>query len=528
MDIKLEFSDLLIEQGKLDPLALWRVGDRLITELLPPMTTVVIYRPARYINMYCWILSFLNNQDFKNDKKFWKRFFELESIFLCAIQLHSQHKYSDFLGQIGSMSAAEIIYDKKDGDKIDFTGVKIKNGWEVNYKNPMQQFKTASIDFGFISRLKTTEIGDILAQAYENSISKTDFYKNYRKLQEIPFSVLKQLSEYSCPCLLYDPATNDIQNERDISIKSYLEPIKEIRESETSYLWDSIDLVIDFMKKLKQQNESFNLIKWRTVLSTSLYSNNIEYKPSESLKKVFQNWQMYHLDSLLVYSLESGLSGFLELLHSNNGHIRISDISYNLFEESFNKISKRLKKSNIFVISESVNETISFLKNLDPMKQLNRENHLIDLIRSSSKQEKIIYSFLFYIYVQSLFIKKKETPEIKDALDFYTEFAYQDGQELSLYKCNEQLLEFPNLKDLFINCYLDEWIIRRQLQTRSQREKEVAWFTKSSETMNYEWENNYESNLYRASRINIFMTFLQNMHLVESIGNDWIINDNLI
>ena len=62
MTYEIGWNDLLIEKGTLDPLALWRVGDRMNADLLGPFTTVVKNRPARYLSMYCWIIDYLNSQ----------------------------------------------------------------------------------------------------------------------------------------------------------------------------------------------------------------------------------------------------------------------------------------------------------------------------------------------------------------------------------------------------------------------------------------------------------------------------------
>ena len=43
MKLTASWSDLLIEKGTRDPLGLWRVGDRMISELLGPFTTVVMF-----------------------------------------------------------------------------------------------------------------------------------------------------------------------------------------------------------------------------------------------------------------------------------------------------------------------------------------------------------------------------------------------------------------------------------------------------------------------------------------------------
>lgn len=99
VNIKVVWSDLLIDKGKLDPLGVWRVGDRMIADLLAPFTTVVAQRPARYFSMYCWALDHLSKQPIATKKEFWERFFVLEGVLLCAIQLHSPHSYDHFGGR---------------------------------------------------------------------------------------------------------------------------------------------------------------------------------------------------------------------------------------------------------------------------------------------------------------------------------------------------------------------------------------------------------------------------------------------
>jgi len=193
METKVLWNDLLIEEGKLDPLALWRVGDRLIGDLLSPFTTVVGHRPARYFSMYSWIIYHLNKQKFNNRQLFWRRFYELEAVLLCAIQLHEKHNYEYFMGQIGSESAKKIIENVK-RENIELGEIdKIKNGWEPNYKQPMYSFQLLETDYGMVSGMKVTERGEQIALAYKNSIKSSTFYKDYLDKTSIPLDMIREL-----------------------------------------------------------------------------------------------------------------------------------------------------------------------------------------------------------------------------------------------------------------------------------------------------------------------------------------------
>jgi hypothetical protein len=179
------WSDLLIEKGVRDPLGVWRVGGRMVRDLLEPFTTVIVNRPARYLSMYCWVFDTLN-ADKPNEKKvqFWRRFFRLEAILLCAIHCHKEHAYEGFGGEIGSENASELLR-KSDAGMLDLTKfTKIKNAWETNYYGPMRQLGLIQVNPGLPSGINLTDVGRDLAKAYGRSISETEFFKTY-KTQEV-------------------------------------------------------------------------------------------------------------------------------------------------------------------------------------------------------------------------------------------------------------------------------------------------------------------------------------------------------
>ena len=61
----------------------------------------------------------------------------------------------------------------------------------------------------------------------------------------------------------------------------------------------------------------------------------------------------------------------------------------------------------------------------------------------------------------------------------------------------------------------------RQLAIRSQRSKELAWFSFNTETKTYDWEDMYTPILYRAERLGNVMGFLENLAIVESMESGW-------
>ena len=427
MKIAISWNDLIIEEGKLDPLGLWRVGDRLNDELLRPFTTVVLHRPARYFSMYSWIFYLLRKQDLKNNKLFWKRFFELESILICAIQLHHNHNYENFRGQIGSESAKKIIADSKQNL---LQAQKVNNGWEVNYKMPMFEFNLLEVDFDSPNNLRLTHRGNNIAKAYEATIKHTEFYQSYLDKTVIPLEVIQELSLYSCPCLLFNAGTKNLIREREIIIHNMLKRITSTASEETSEENKllSIYLILSCMRNLSKDNVQFNKEVWHRILSNEVYSVNTKYTkyfPPLEYKTTFQKWQLYNLDLLFVFALESGLSGFLQYLQEIG-----SDLKSNKLELSGNKIFhesiyqlKQEKFSKMFPLQDGLRKTMKSISSQSSEKLYAMEESLIEKIISSSSQLKIFYSFLLYLYLQTKYIEKATNNEYDKSLTFYQEGA---------------------------------------------------------------------------------------------------------
>ena len=533
MTFEIGWSDLLIEKGARDPLALWRVGDRMVADLLGPFTTVVDNRPARYLSMYCWVIYFLNgSQNIKDKRTYWKRFYELEAFLLCAIQLHKEHNYDHFTGQIGSEMALQLIGKAKDG-KINLAMFdKISNGWESNYKGPMEQFKLTELDYGIPSGLNLTILGQKLAQAYMNSIKGTRFYQSYKSKSEVPLDIIKELAPRSCTCLLHSPQTDFLRKERETCVICLLKPSLFVPENKTEEkdLWLSIFLFLDFLRALNECNERMDLQAWRRVLSTRLFADGKSYSPKKDYLDVFKKWQVYNIDSLLVFALESGLSGFLEMLHKKDGAIYKPELTATSFHESFKAIKQDIQNSNVASFEDSVKSTIQNFERLPTAEQLRLEIFLVNAVTEKNDEQKIICFFLLYIYAQAVFNRLRSNADYKDALSFYEYRSHLDGYEMSLFHTSSDIGSCADgIEGLFYEYFLSELIVNRQLTTRRDRGKEQAWFSYINETKTYEWESDYKPTLYRAARSDILMTFLLSLEIVSlSKGEGWSPNMKII
>lgn len=517
---------MIIEQGVFDPLGLWRVGDRLIAELLSPFTTIVYHRPARYFAMYSWIFHHLNNQGFEDRKKFWQRFFELEAVLLCAIQLHQAHNYEFFLGQIGGEGAKKFLSQSKNG-LLNFSKIKISNGWENNYKRPMYDFNLIETDLGISSGVKVTSAGKHIAHAYQNSIISSLFYKKYLKETVLSKDVIEDLSRFSCPCLLYNPQTKSLEDERNTIIEYML---KEHEIESPDYIQDkfktlltSIYLILHYMSCLNSNGLPFTYENWRHTLSTQIFNGSEMYSPPEEYRKIYRRWDLYNLESLFVFSLESALEGFLEFLHENNNNIKSSHIDTTIKDFFLQRLNKHGIKD--LKIQSSLKKSTESIALLSSHKLSEIENKLIVEVRRQTSLDRTLIAFYLNVYTQALFIKRKTSSDYEYALEFLFEHSYIDGNELSLFQSLDET-EDISIEDFLTEVFFEKWVLLRQLDTRSRRDKEVAWFSFNSETDSYNWESSYSPGLHRAARSEILMTFLLNLEIVNHKQEGWYLNPN--
>ena len=154
------------------------------------------------------------------------------------------------------------------------------------------------------------------------------------------------------------------------------------------------------------------------------------------------------------------------------------------------------------------------------------EARLVDKIQSASSGLRLFYSFLLYVYLQSKMNSKLKKADYKSSLEFYREGSERDGRELSLLNTLNDVSPVLNekIEKGFTKIFLKKWIVDRQLETRITRGKDIAWFSRISETQTYSFEENYSTSLYRASRIDILLSFLLNIEIVREGDDSWVPN----
>lgn len=514
MKIDVDWSEFIVEIGKIDPLGLWKVGDRLIAELLPALSTVVQQRPARYFSMYCWLLDEAG-RDLQPDTAsvvFWKRFYVLEGISLCAIQSHT-HTYQGFGGCIGTDHAQRLITSHDKAGNVNFSSLsknRIRNGWEVNYKNSMLAFGLIQIDHGVTSGLRLTEAGQALSKVYKQTIRYTQFYTGLRQETSLPLAVIQNLGTKACPCLLHNADTPELSAERDTTrsvmlAKRELPPDAPAAEKN---LWQSIHLVLHILSKMPDGIE-YGLHAWRRLLSTGLLPNGQTYKPPKEQLVLFRMWQFYALDSLFTYALEMALHGFLEELHAHD------DMNASAVNQLFSTCAMKNKKTKIQNVVDAICE-------FSQAEKAEYESVLLNNLEAVTGASRAVYAFSLYCYCQACFDQLCLPDGCEEAQRFFRNLSTWDGNELALFQATAHIKNTQaTMQTFFSETFMSEWVIKRQINIRASRNKEIGWFGYNSETKTFRWESFNKPNLYRADRLPNLMGFLHNMAIVSRQNNTW-------
>jgi len=389
----------------------------------------------------------------------------------------------------------------------------------------MYDFHLVETDFGMTSGIKTTPSGKELALAYRDSIRPTRFFKDFIDKTYVPVKVLEELASYSCPCLTYAPNRKTLQNEQQASIGHMLDADvardSEKVAEESKLLLPSIYLILDFIAFLNKKDIVFTEDAWRKTLSTHASQGGRVYNPPVQYVGLFRRWELYNLDSLFVFALESALNGFLVYLHAAKNPKASGVIS--AIEKHVAQELREFKAINNLKLDNMASKAIGAIIHLSPAELFALEEVIIEKIKTTKSSEKIAYSFLLCIYATALFVKRQNDDDYKEAVEVLRKKSAIDGLELSILHAPDSM-DNHNLGDFLKGTFLKKWIIHRQLDTRNRRDKDVAWFSLNSETDSYNWESFYEPNLYRASRCEILMTFLLNLEIVKIEKAGWALN----
>jgi hypothetical protein len=378
----------------------------------------------------------------------------------------------------------------------------------------MERLGLIELDPGVEAGLKLTSAGQQLAVDYEAAIQKTKFFISYTDQTQIPFSVLDELAQVACPCLM-----PTLVAERNNACRVLL-PQREPDRTDST-LWHSMLLIMDFARHQDNGNQPLELEDWRRALTCGCSADDRRFTPPVVRVPVWRRWKLYALDSLLVFSLESGLQGFLEVLFPH-GSLWHSKLSSAIGNNTLHTARSLLQQATGLSLPDPFTEAVDTLSGLSPPMQRNLEDTLLTQLRDSNAAMRVAWAYLLFLHTLAIYRSWSDQEVYNDAYERYESLAHQDGDELSL--CDTHSRETTPLSEHFWKVFVQRLVIQQQLRTRALRNKEVAWFSYSEEFHSYDWEASYTAKPYRAARFDIYLSFLHNLHVIERRGNKWHIN----
>lgn len=286
-------------------------------DILPGIITVTDH--ARYYSFYAWVLyRFITGKnssklikDFRG--QFFKRF-EM-ALILSAYLHHLEGK--PFGGVVGSGANNRKVSNFWKSEEIasldqDYFQNTL-GGFGQYYRTAMQNMDIL-LDAekpSWVYRL--TERGKNLAEAYEDSISETNYLKNISKnnfLTTINRTDAKEYAQVGCLC---SDALNQ-GKDRSLLLDTFFrfdlpQDINNKHVRRRNSLGVALDLIY-------HANNQFTTEMLRSALYLFEYSPGKRYQPSDSLLDWVNRWQMVEVRHIFTFGLQAIWASFLLLLQS--------------------------------------------------------------------------------------------------------------------------------------------------------------------------------------------------------------------
>lgn len=196
------------DEGAQDPLAMNRVTDRLLRDLLPGITTISP-RP-RYIAHHLWALSDVAENDKPESRaQLMRGLYGRERIILLSGARHSQSDINrGHSSIIGTDTANKLVNIDDDGINLEFSFSSNRSGsYGRNYVGPLQTMGLVdtpdNADFE-----APTERAEPIVDAYE-TVAKDTSLSNLATADTISFDQLDTIAQQLCPCAVSEPTAPD-------------------------------------------------------------------------------------------------------------------------------------------------------------------------------------------------------------------------------------------------------------------------------------------------------------------------------
>ncbi len=349
-------KEFKLTQRMLDPLALSLTSEWVTEELVPSITTTTTI--ARNYSFYCWaIYDTLRRNKIKKRVDFSKNLTIRESAFVIASILHdkSREKPKNPNGYDKANKILEALNNNEANVDFSVSESNPEGFYGLYYKSAMHKLGL-TIRAGLFDDI--TPSGKKIAEAYEQNIKSTKYFKIFIDKDEVPLDVLKDYGEKCCICKLKVKS-----EERELLKNIFFSPNTQLLNLENSRK-DTLRMMLSMIYECSQNNVDFNDDIFRDLILYSQFSdkNNIFSYNQMNFEDVWLRWKLFQLHEYFTYSIESLLHVFISRLKDKEGGVTYNDFMIFLLP-SMEKLSKILEiELNNKVLSEIINLILAKFK----------------------------------------------------------------------------------------------------------------------------------------------------------------------
>lgn len=356
----------------LDPLGLDRTSDRMKANLLTGIISLT--ERARYYSFYCWVVKNVNETgNFARFTDFQNMFLDRARAYCLACISHSESNLSSNHDNIQGSIKGKHKW-REDGEYVQMQGFRhLGNplgGYGYYYQASMNYLGLTEHE---VNRDVLTPLGQKMANAFEEKISTTKYFKKFVGKQEISKNALRDYGSKCCICLMNKPESPDRNLLREIMLNLVQTPEPQSHIILHERRKQSLSLILFLVRELGKNAVPINESTFLDSVYFGQFKKGKQITPlqfPEYLQDIVEKWRLFRCHDYFAYSCENLFTVFLQALDAH----RMDGFSLNNFLATFEE--ERIR-----------NELSKILKNRKTLKTLSLNEILNQLVMLTTSDE---------------------------------------------------------------------------------------------------------------------------------------------